>query len=118
MFFPINDITWQTSYCDFKSHFRKQCGPRSDCSSRSSLIRVHTVYLYAKNRFENFARIFSRRHKQTTFSDAGFLGILRVNSLPYLPQNLKKSIIKAGGGGGGEGVVTSYIWHSTDVRAE
>ena len=29
-----------------------------------------------KNRFEKFARIFSRRHKQTTFSDAGFLGIL------------------------------------------
>ena len=32
-----------------------------------------------KNRFEKFARIFSRRHKQTTFSDSGFLGILRVN---------------------------------------
>ena len=31
-----------------------------------------------KNRFEKIARIFSRRHKQTTFSDAGFLGILRV----------------------------------------
>ena len=31
-----------------------------------------------KNRFEKFARIFSRRYKQTTFSDAGFLGILRV----------------------------------------
>ena len=31
-----------------------------------------------KNRFEKFARIFSRRHKQTTFSDAGFLGALRV----------------------------------------
>ena len=31
-----------------------------------------------KNRFEKFARIFSRRHKQTTFSDAGFLGFLRV----------------------------------------
>ena len=34
-----------------------------------------------KNRFERFARIFSRRHKQhkqTTFSDAGFLGVLRV----------------------------------------
>ena len=31
-----------------------------------------------KNRFEKFARIFSRRHKQTTFSDAGFLGVLRV----------------------------------------
>ena len=31
-----------------------------------------------KNRFEKFARIFSRQHKQTTFSDAGFLGVLRV----------------------------------------
>ena len=31
-----------------------------------------------KNRFEKFARIFSRRHTQTTFSDAGFLGVLRV----------------------------------------
>ena len=28
----------------------KQCGPRSDCSYRSSLIRVHTVCLYAKIR--------------------------------------------------------------------
>ena len=34
-----------------------------------------------KNRFEKFSRIFSRRHKQTTFSDAGFLGVLRVNHL-------------------------------------
>ena len=32
-----------------------------------------------KNRFEKFARIFSRRHKQTTFSDAVFLGAFRVN---------------------------------------
>ena len=31
-----------------------------------------------KNRFEMFARIFSKQHKQTTFSDAGFLGILRI----------------------------------------
>ena len=31
-----------------------------------------------KNRFEKFARIFSRRHKQMTFSGAGSLGILRV----------------------------------------
>ena len=30
-----------------------------------------------KNRFEQFARIFSRRHKQT-FSGAVFLGALRV----------------------------------------
>ena len=62
----------------FKSHFRKQCGPRSDCSFRSSLIWVHTVCRYAKNSFERVARIFSRRHKQTTFSDAVFLGALRV----------------------------------------
>ena len=34
-----------------------------------------------KNRFETFARIFSRRHKQTTFSDAGFLDVLRVKSV-------------------------------------
>ena len=32
-----------------------------------------------KNRFEKFARIFSRRHKQTKFSDAGFLSVLRIN---------------------------------------
>ena len=36
-----------------------------------------------KNRFEKFARTFSRRHKQTTFSDAGFLGILRVKVDPF-----------------------------------
>ena len=42
------------------------------------LLRVHNVCLYAKNRFEKFARIFCRWHKQTTFSDAGFLRILRV----------------------------------------
>ena len=36
-----------------------------------------------KNKFEKFARIFSRRRKQATFSAAGFLGVLRVNvSLP------------------------------------
>ena len=32
-----------------------------------------------KSRFEKFARRCSRRHKQTTFSDANFLGALRVN---------------------------------------
>ena len=36
------------------------------------------------NRFEKSARIFSRRHKQTTFSDAVFLGALRVNHY-YFP---------------------------------
>ena len=33
-----------------------------------------------KNRYEKFARIFSRQHKQTTLSDAGFLGVLRVKT--------------------------------------
>ena len=37
-----------SSACDFKCHFCKQCRPRTDCSSRSSLIRVHTVCLYVK----------------------------------------------------------------------
>ena len=32
-----------------------------------------------KNRFEKFARLFSRRHKQTTFSDACFLGVFKEN---------------------------------------
>ena len=31
-----------------------------------------------KNRFEKYARVISRQHKQMTFSDAGFPGILRV----------------------------------------
>ena len=34
-----------------------------------------------KNRFEKSAGIFSRRHKQMTFSDAVFLGALRVKAL-------------------------------------
>ena len=64
----------------FKSHCCKQCGPRSDFSFRSSLIWVHTVCLYAKCKFEKFARRCSRRHKQTTFSDVDFLGALRVKN--------------------------------------
>ena len=63
--------------------------PRSDCSSRNreeqSDLGPHCLPV-CKNRFEKFARIFSRRHKQTTFSDADFLGVLRVNmnaSLAY-----------------------------------
>ena len=38
-----------------------------------------TVCRYAKIGLEKFARIYSRRHKQTTLSDAGFLGALRVS---------------------------------------
>ena len=50
-------------------------------ASGSSLIRVHIVLLYAKIGLKGFARIFSRRHKQATFSDTGFRGILRVKTI-------------------------------------
>ena len=46
-----------------------------------------------KNRFEKFARIFSRRHKQTTFSDAGFCGVLRVSCCVLLSH--QRSLIYA-----------------------
>ena len=52
----------------FKSHFCKQCGPRSDCCFRSSLIWVHTVCLYAKVGLQNLqeysADDINRRHVQ------------------------------------------------------
>ena len=56
------------STCDFKSHFCKQCGPISDCSSRNSLIRVNTVCLYAKIGLKSLqeysADDINRRHFQ------------------------------------------------------
>ena len=61
----------------FKSHFCKQCGPRSDCSFRSSLIWVHTVCLYAKIGLKSLQE-YSADDIKTTFSDASFLGALRV----------------------------------------
>ena len=67
-----------SSACDFKIHFLQTVW---------TLIRLllweqsdqdpHCLPV-CKNGLEKFARIFSRQHKQTTFSDAGFLGILRV----------------------------------------
>ena len=58
-----------SSACDFKSHFLQ--------TKEQSDLGPHCLPV-CKNRFEKFARIFSRRHKQTTFSDAVFLGALRV----------------------------------------
>ena len=49
-------------------HTGKQCGPRSDCSFRSSLIWVHTVY---NNDFESYWQ----KTKQTTIV---VIGALRV----------------------------------------
>ena len=58
----------------------KQCGPRSDCSYRSSLFWVHAVgfytYFASKVRQLFAADNFSRQHFQMHF----FLGALRVKS--------------------------------------
>ena len=45
---------------------------------RLLLWSVSTLFACMKNKFKKFARIYSKWHKQTTFSDAGFLGILRI----------------------------------------
>ena len=61
-----------------RSLYGKQCGPRSDCSYRSSLVWVHTVCFYTQfvsNARQLFAADdFSRRHFQMHF----FLGALRL----------------------------------------
>ena len=54
-----------------------QTAPLGAVWSGSTLQGSHCLAL-CKKRFEKFARIFSRRHKQTTVSDAGFPGILRL----------------------------------------
>ena len=72
-----------------KSHFCKQRGPRSDCSSRSSLIRVHTVCLYAKIGLKSLQEYSADdMYKQTTFSDAGFLEILKVKMFRGIVNSL------------------------------
>ena len=61
-----------------KSLYGKQCGPRTDCSYRSSLFWVHTVCFYTlfpSNARQLFAADgFSRQHFQMHV----FLGALRV----------------------------------------
>ena len=61
-----------------RSLYGEQCGPRSDCSYRSSLFWVHSVCFYiqfVRNVRQIFAADhFSRRHFQIHF----FLGALRV----------------------------------------
>ena len=65
-----------------RSLYEKQCGPRSDCSYRSSLFWVHAVCFYTyfvSNVRQLFAADdFGRRHFQMHF----FLGSLRVNPCP------------------------------------
>ena len=63
-----------------RSLYGKQCGPRSDCSCRSSLFWVHAVCFYTwfvSNVRQLFAADdFSRRHFQMHF----FLAALRVKT--------------------------------------
>ena len=54
----------------------------------SSLIRVHTVCLYAKIGLKSLQKIFSRQHNQTTFSDTVFHGALRVKVLICEAENV------------------------------
>ena len=49
---------------------------------RSSLIWVHTVCLYAKKGLKSLQE-YSADDINRTFSDAGFLGVLRVNSVDF-----------------------------------
>ena len=61
-----------------RSLYGKLCGPRSDCSYRSSLFWVHAVCFYTlfvRNARQSFAADdFSRRHFQMHF----FLGALNI----------------------------------------
>ena len=60
------------------SLYGKQCGPRLDCSYRSSLFWVHAVCFYTEFVSNNGHFFCSRRLQQTTFSDVFFLGAFRV----------------------------------------
>ena len=68
--------------------------PDQTLHSAASDLGSHCLSV-CKNRFKMFARIFSRRHKQTTFSDAGFLGALRVNDslLTHCSRETPKRVI-------------------------
>ena len=67
-----------SSACDFKSHFLQTMWTQIRLLLQEQSDQgPHCLPVY-KSRFEKFASIFSRRHKLTTFSYAGFLGILRL----------------------------------------
>ena len=84
-----------------RSLYGKQCGPRSDCSYRSSLLWVHAVCFYTQfvsnvRQLHVFAADdFSRRHFQMHF----FLGAFRVMCWwcrKTLHISIKKQIPKRG----------------------
>ena len=68
-----------------RSLYGKQCGPRSDCSNRSSLFWVHAVCFYT------LSVMLSNYLQQTTsvnniFRCIFFLGALRVNRVGNRPS--------------------------------
>ena len=86
-YYPLNcqsqQLSSALSSCDLKSFLQTVW-------TQIRLLLKEYCLSVCKNRFENFA-IFSRQHKQTTFSDAGFLGSLRVNTtLIYCVTNIEK----------------------------
>ena len=62
-----------SSACDLRSHFCKQCGPRSDCSSRNSLIRARTIFLYTKKGLKNFQECLADNINRQHFEMQVFL---------------------------------------------
>ena len=66
-----------SSACDFKS-FLQTVWTQIRLLLKEQSDQCPYCLPVCKNRFEKSARIFSRRHKQTTFSDNDFLGALRV----------------------------------------
>ena len=77
-----------------RSLYVKQCGPRSDCSYRSSLFWVHAVFFYTEF-VSNVKQLFAaddsiRRHFQMRF----FLGALRVKTenLPFIDGDVLRSL--------------------------
>ena len=71
-----------SSACDFKS-FLQTVWTQIRLLPKEQSDQGPHCWPVCKNRFEKFARIFRRRHKQMSFSDASFLGILRVNMYPH-----------------------------------
>ena len=93
-----------------RSLYGKQCGLRSDCSYRSSLIWVQAVCFYTKfvsNARQLFAaNNFSRQHFQMHF----FLGALRVKFEAKLQKSISLGIT----------IFKNSIWCciSSDIRSE
>ena len=67
-----------SSACDFKSHFSNSVDP-DQTAPLGAVWSGSTLFACMQKKVWKVSRIFSRRHKQT-FSDAGFLGVLRAKT--------------------------------------